>query len=124
LTAVPNPPGNVFFRPKLVGFTGSLGPLENKNGAVKVRVDGPIRVEAVYATEPEWVNIGLLAAAVAGSGFLMLNRPKRKEGAASEAKSRKREEVISLRFCSKGHEVPMDASVCPECGEVLRLAQS
>jgi hypothetical protein len=124
LTAVPNPPGNVFFRPKLVGFTGSLGPLENKNGAVKVRVDGPIRVEAVYATEPEWVNIGLLAAAVAGSGFLVLYRPKRREGAASEAKSRKREEVISLRLCSKGHEVPMDASVCPECGEVLRPVQS
>jgi hypothetical protein len=27
--------------------------------------------------------------------------------------------VISLRLCSKGHEVPMDATVCPECGEVL-----
>jgi hypothetical protein len=124
LIVSPNPPGNVFFRPKLVGFTGSLSSLENKNGAVKVRVDGPIRVEAVYATEPEWVNIGLFAAAVVGSGFLVLYRPKRREGAASEAKSRKREEVISLRLCSKGHEVPMDASVCPECGEVLRPVQS
>jgi hypothetical protein len=124
LTAVPNPPGNVFFRPRLAGFAGSLSPIENKNDAVKVRVDGPIRVEAVYATEPEWANIGLFAAAVVGSGFLVLYRPKRREGAASEAKSRKREEVISLRLCSKGHEVPMDASVCPECGEVLRPVQS
>jgi hypothetical protein len=129
LTAVPNPPGNVFFRPRLTGFVCTAGVLcfghfEQKNGAVKVRVDGPIRVEAVYATEPEWANIGLLAAAVVGSGFLVLYRPKRKEGAASEAKSRKREEVISLRLCSKGHKVPMDASVCPECGEILRLAQS
>jgi hypothetical protein len=122
LTAVPNPPGNVFFRPRLVGFTGTLSPLEHKNGVVKVRVDGPIRVETVYAIEPEWVNIGLFAAAVAGSGFLVLYRPKRREGATSEVKSRKREEVISLRLCSKGHEVPMDASVCPECGEVLRPA--
>jgi len=55
---------------------------------------------------------------------LVLYRPKRREGAASEAKSRKREEAISLRLCSKGHEVPVDASVCPECGEILRLAQS
>jgi hypothetical protein len=84
-----------------------------------MRVDGPIRVEAVYATEPEWVNIGLFAAAVAGSGFLVLYRPKRKEGEISEVKSRKREEVILLRLCSKGHDVPMDASFCPECGEVL-----
>jgi hypothetical protein len=50
---------------------------------------------------------------------LVLYRPKRKEGAASEVKSRKREEVILLRLCSKGHDVPMDASFCPECGEVL-----
>jgi hypothetical protein len=119
LMAVPNPPGNVFFRPRLNGFIGTLGPLEHKNGVVRMRVDGPIRVEAVYATEPEWVNIGLFAAAVAGSGFLVLYRPKRKEGAASEVKSRKREEVILLRLCSKGHDVPMDASFCPECGEVL-----
>jgi ribosomal protein L32 len=49
----------------------------------------------------------------------VLYRPKRREGAASEAKSREREEVISLRLCSKGHKVPMDASVCPECGEVF-----
>jgi hypothetical protein len=61
---------------------------------------------------------------VAGSGFLVHYWPKRREGAASEAKSRKREEAISLRLCSKGHEVPVDASVCPECGEILRLAQS
>jgi hypothetical protein len=119
LIVSPNPPGNVFFRPKLVGFIGTLGPLENKNGAVKVRVDGPIRVEAVYATEPEWVNIGLLVVAVAGSGFLVLYRPKRGEGEISGAKSGKREEVISLRLCSMGHVVPMDASFCPECGEVL-----
>ena len=124
LMVVPNPPGNVFFRPRLAGFIGTLDPLEHKNGAVKVRVDGPIRVEAVYTAEPEWVNIGLFAAAVTGSGFLVLYRPKRREGAASEAKSRKREEVISLRHCSKGHEVPMDASVCPECGEALLPAQS
>jgi ribosomal protein L32 len=54
----------------------------------------------------------------------VLYRPKRREGAASEARSRKREEVILLRLCSKGHDVPMDASVCPECGEVLRPVQS
>jgi len=119
LTAVPNPPGNVFFRPKLAGFVGTPGLLEHRNGAIRLKVDGPIRVEAVYTTEPEWVNIGLLVAAVAGTGTLLFYSPKRGRGATPEAKSGKREEVISLRLCSKGHEVPMDATVCPECGEVL-----
>ncbi len=116
LMAVPNPPGNVFFRPRLTGFVGTPGEMEQRNGVIRVKVDGPMRVEAVYATEPEWVNIGLLASAVAGSGLLMLYRPRRAGGATSA----KQEEVISLRLCSKGHEVSTNATACPECGEVLR----
>ncbi len=119
LMAVPNPPGNVFFRPRLIGFVGTPGQIEHRNGVTKVKVDGPIRVEAVYTTEPEWVNIGLLVAAIGGSGFLLLYRPRRRVR-SPETVSVEREEAITLKLCSKGHEVPMDATVCPECGEVLR----
>lgn len=127
LMAVPNPPGNVFFRPRLTGFVGNVGTLEHKNGVIRVIVDRPIRVEAIYVTELDLVNAGLLAAVVAGLGFLLVYRPSRRGrsrpgGGAKE--KREEEQVLRIRLCSKGHEVPVDANVCPECGEVLVPATS
>ncbi|MDJ0274179.1 MAG: hypothetical protein NYU90_03140 [Aigarchaeota archaeon] len=127
LMAVPNPPGNAFFRPRLTGFVGNIGTLEHRNGAIRVVVDRPIRVEAVYVTEPDLVNIGLLAAVIAGSGFLLLYRPSRKGRSKPRTGSMEKQEedqVLRIRLCSKGHEVPADANVCPECGEILSPAVS
>ncbi|MEM2042944.1 MAG: zinc ribbon domain-containing protein, partial [Nitrososphaerota archaeon] len=116
-----------FFRPRLTGFVGNIGTLEHRNGAIRVVVDRPIRVEAVYVTEPDLVNIGLLAAVIAGSGFLLLYRPSRKGRSKPRTGSMEKQEedqVLRIRLCSKGHEVPADANVCPECGEILSPAVS
>ena len=83
-----NLPANVFVRRRLNGFTGDCGDCRHEGGRLALVMDGPKSVTAVYSHEPDAVNLGILAGAVAAGAALYASG--RRRGAEAEGRHRAR----------------------------------
>jgi hypothetical protein len=68
VTVPENPPANIFVKRRLSGFTGDCGECVHSKGVLTLRMDMPRTVVAVYTSEPDFVNLGILAGVVVAGG--------------------------------------------------------
>jgi hypothetical protein len=68
VTVPENPSTNVFVKRRLSGFSGDCGECRHNGGRMELIMDRPRSIAAVYAYEPDLINLGILAGTMAAAG--------------------------------------------------------
>jgi hypothetical protein len=111
-----NPPANVFVKRRLSGFSGDCGECVHNKGVLTVTMDRPRSIAAAYTSEPDFVNLGILAGVVFAGGTAYIAGRRKPEGRTRGGEGGWASPVC--RVC--GSEIPADTNFCPFCGVRLK----
>jgi hypothetical protein len=111
-----NPPANVFVKRRLSGFSGDCGECVHNKGVLTVTMDRPRSIAAAYTSEPDFVNLGILAGVVFAGGTAYIAGRRKPEGRTRGGEGSWASPVC--RVC--GSEIPADTIFCPFCGVRLK----
>jgi len=119
IRANPQPPTNILINRVLVGYSGDCGEMcEAPNGLLKINVDSPKTIRAVYTTEPNLLTIGIITG-IGGALVTVYALTSRKKPEEVEVKIAKTVEVKAQQ-----KELLKDPSralfKCTECGATIR----
>jgi hypothetical protein len=120
VTAPENPPANIFVKRRLSGFSGDCGECLHSKGVLTVTMNMPRNIVAVYTSEPDIINLGILAGVVVagGTAYAVGRRGPRKEVSKRVEEATPVEVAPICEAC--GSVVPADAVICPYCGVRLK----
>ena len=122
VAAPENPPANVFVKRRLTGFSGDCDECVHRKGVMELVMDRPRTITAAYASEPDIINLGILAGVVvAGGAAYAAGKRDRKKG-EKDAKHEGPGPVPACGVC--GLEIPAGAFFCPYCGAERRKART
>jgi predicted nucleic acid-binding Zn ribbon protein len=116
VTVPENPPANVFIKRRLSGFSGDCGECVHNKGVLTVTMDKPRSIAAAYTSEPDFMNLGILAGVVFAGGAAYVAGRRRPEDKTRGGESGGTAPVC--RVC--GSEIPADTIFCPFCGVRLK----
>jgi len=116
VTVPENPPANVFVKRRLSGFSGDCDECVHNRGVLTVTMDRPRSIAAAYTSEPDFMNLGILAGVVFAGGAAYVAGRKRPEGKTRSGESGGT--ALVCRVC--GSEIPADTIFCPFCGVRLK----
>jgi hypothetical protein len=116
VTVPENPPANIFVKRRLSGFTGDCGECVHSKGVLTLKMDMPRAVVAVYTSEPDFVNLGILAGVVVAGGAAYIANHRRPGVKKTVVKDGDEGGVKNPVCKTCGSTVPADAVVCPYCG--------
>jgi len=117
-----NPPANVFVKRRLTGFSGDCGECVHRKGVMELVMDRPRTITAAYASEPDIVNLGILAGVVVAGGVAYAAGKRGGEKGGKGAKHEVSGPVPTCDVC--GSELPAGAFFCPYCGAERRKAHT
>jgi len=120
ITAPENPPANIFVKRRFTGFTGDCDDCTYNNGRIVLTMDRPRTITAAYTSEPDVVNLSILAGVVAAGGVVYA-AGKRGPKVEKDNENKK----LKLTTCDVcGSKIPADATFCPYCGVGLLEIES
>jgi ribosomal protein L40E len=112
ITAPENPPANIFVKRRLTGFTGDCDDCTYNNGRMVLTMDRPRTITAAYTSEPDIVNLSILAGVVAAGG--MVYAAGKRGPKVEKDNENKKLKLTTCDVC--GSKIPADATFCPYCG--------